>query len=102
VARIGAADDFFVQGGHSLIATRVVARLREVFRLELPLLLLFEARTVSALAAAIEQLQLERAERDAGADLDRLLDELDGLSDDEVERLISSSSGPSAAGAVLP
>ncbi|HVR07880.1 MAG TPA: phosphopantetheine-binding protein, partial [Thermoanaerobaculia bacterium] len=102
VARIGAADDFFAQGGHSLIATRVVARLREAFGLELPLLLLFEARTVSALAAAIEQLQLERVERDAGADLDRLLDEVDGLSDDEVERLVSSFAGPAGSDAVMP
>ena len=52
--RVGARDNFFDVGGQSLLATRVVARLREAFRLDLPLRRIFELQTVAELAASIE------------------------------------------------
>ncbi|MGV9639595.1 condensation domain-containing protein, partial [Nocardia rhamnosiphila] len=54
VQRVGADDDFFALGGNSLIATQVAARLGAALDTQVPVRLLFEASTVTALAAAAE------------------------------------------------
>ncbi|HEY4932224.1 MAG TPA: amino acid adenylation domain-containing protein [Terriglobales bacterium] len=52
--RISTDDNFFDLGGHSLLATQVISRMREQFRIELPIRALFESPTVSGLAEAID------------------------------------------------
>ncbi|MEH0547421.1 amino acid adenylation domain-containing protein [Streptomyces sp. B21-105] len=48
--RVGVDDDFFALGGHSLVAARTVARIREVLGVEVSLRELFHHRTPRALA----------------------------------------------------
>ena len=51
--RVGVSDDFFEAGGNSLSGMQIVARLREAFRVEVPLHRVFETPTVAALAEAV-------------------------------------------------
>ncbi|MEU6430656.1 amino acid adenylation domain-containing protein [Microbispora sp. NPDC046973] len=76
VGSIGANDDFFTLGGHSLLATRIAARLRRATGMEVPVRTIFERRTVAELAVALEDL---------------LVAELEEMSDEEAERLLSSA-----------
>jgi len=55
VESVGAQDNFFALGGHSLLAAQLIARLREVFGVELPLGIMFEGPTIAELAAFMIQ-----------------------------------------------
>lgn len=82
-------DNFFELGGHSLQATQVVSRLRKIFQTELTLTQFFDKPTVKQLADFLEHQQIEQA---APEDLAELLEDLEGMSEEEAIRLLSTES----------
>ncbi|HEY2737751.1 MAG TPA: condensation domain-containing protein, partial [Thermoanaerobaculia bacterium] len=54
VAPVGRHDSFFDLGGHSLLGAQLMTRLTERFGTEVPMAALFEAPTLSLLAAAVQ------------------------------------------------
>jgi len=85
VERVGVEDDFFAIGGHSLLATQIVAQIRSDFSVNLPLHALFSSPTVAALSEQVVALMGEGQDSETEA----LLAELEGLSDEEAERLLA-------------
>ncbi|MGW1954890.1 hybrid non-ribosomal peptide synthetase/type I polyketide synthase [Streptomyces sp. NPDC001920] len=73
--RVGLNDNFFALGGDSLLAMRSVIRLRKELDVELPIRTLFDSPTLRDVAAAVE---------------DQILAELEHLTDEEAEALLSS------------
>ncbi|MFH0518037.1 amino acid adenylation domain-containing protein [Streptomyces sp. M41] len=60
VETVRPADDFFLLGGHSMLATQVVAELRERLGIKVPLRLMFEETTLRGLGAVIAAKAAER------------------------------------------
>jgi len=69
VARIGAIDNFFDLGGHSLMATQVASRIREAFRADLPVRSIFEEPTIRGLARSLLENQNDRRRIERTAEL---------------------------------
>jgi acyl transferase domain-containing protein/SAM-dependent methyltransferase len=55
VTEVGIHDGFFDLGGHSLLAVQVASQIRDQFQIELPVLKLFQAPTVSELAILVDR-----------------------------------------------
>jgi amino acid adenylation domain-containing protein len=91
VRDIGIHDNFFQIGGHSLIATRVIARARERFDVDIPLHVIFATSDIAGMAADIDG---RRASTSSEADeLASLLDQLESISDEEAARLLLAEGG---------
>ena len=69
-ATVGADDNFFLLGGHSLLGMQVILRAQDAFRVQLSLRDLFQAPTVAGLAERVTDL---------------LAKKLDAMTDEEAE-----------------
>ena len=84
---VGIHDNFFDLGGHSLLAVQLLSLIRQTFGVELSLKVVYSSDfTVAELAKAIELHEIEGAGSDQYA---AILKELEGLSEEEVRRLLA-------------
>nr|QEO74537.1 hypothetical protein [uncultured bacterium] len=87
ISQIGIHDSFFDLGGHSL-AIQLISRLRETFRLELPLGSLFESPTISGWLRLSKSINAKmRAD-----DLEEMLKEIESLSLEEARTRLAEES----------
>jgi len=86
VDSVGAEDNFIDLGGSSLLALRMNTEIQESLGVDISLRELLEMKSLSALAAAIELRQIQSAD---AADLSAALEDIEGLSDEEVRKLLA-------------
>ncbi|HEY4456259.1 MAG TPA: amino acid adenylation domain-containing protein [Pseudonocardiaceae bacterium] len=82
---VGVTDNFFEIGGNSLQATQIVARMRDVFNVEVPLQAVFEKPTIADLAGLAAAAAPAATESIKDEELD-----IDGMSDDAVDELLGA------------
>jgi amino acid adenylation domain-containing protein len=80
--QVSVEDGFFDLGGHSLLATQALARVQQAFGVEVTLRELFQNPSPAALSARVDE-RLSAPAAVSEDELAGLLDELDGLSDEE-------------------
>jgi amino acid adenylation domain-containing protein len=66
LAKISVEDNFFMLGGHSLLGTQLIARVRDTFGVEITLRVLFDNPTVSGISTEVEKLILAKLEAGNG------------------------------------
>ena len=77
--KISVEDNFFMMGGHSLLGTQLIARIRDTFGVEISLRSLFDNPTVSGISAEIEHLILARLAATGGAQFEGKASQVLGL-----------------------
>jgi acyl carrier protein len=84
---VGIHSDFFQIGGHSILASQLVARIRDLFHVELKLRTFFGASTVAQLAEAMITDPEEKSRVEGIAEL---LISVADCSNDEIEAMLSN------------
>ena len=92
VAEISIHDNFFTLGGHSLLSTQVVTRIRSAFAVDLSIRQIFAAPILEDLATVIVRAQAEDV---AAIELDEMRAALNDLSEEEVLAMLASGDAPS-------
>ncbi len=95
VKDIGVHDNFLELGGDSLMATRLISRMKDVFHHDLPVRLVFEASTVAELARAVDEAGAAAEE----GEVEELMQMLEQLSEEEVEQELAKRKQSLGAGA---
>jgi amino acid adenylation domain-containing protein len=84
VDEVGMHDNLFLLGGHSLIATQLIGRVRGAFGVEMTLRRIFEAPTIAALSREVERL---------------LVAKIDAMTEDEARRRLAADEAPISSAA---
>ncbi len=88
INRVGVFDNFFELGGHSMLAMQVISKINEEFDVEIPIKSLFENPTIDGIGNAVLEAQLLNEDEN---DLESLLNEITGISDEEAKELLSDT-----------
>lgn len=94
---IGADQDFFDAGGHSLLAIKLVARVGKLFRIEIAPALVFDHPTAIALGQALRALAHDPAQLDRLAELRQQLAAMSPQERAALERAAEHANAPSNA-----
>jgi surfactin family lipopeptide synthetase C len=87
IEKVGIEDDFFELGGASVVATQIVSRLRQMFQMDLPAILLFDTPTVEKLASYMIEHEAQPGLTEKTA---TVLKRIEGMSEEEVARSLRS------------
>ena len=90
--KISVRDNFFILGGDSLMATRVVSRLRRAFNIDLPIPTLFREPRLEDLARVINN-EFDKNESPADSDIMQTMEALEELSEEEAQRILDQELG---------
>lgn len=78
IPKIGRHDDFFAQGGHSLLAIQAVTKLRKEFKVEVPMRAILQGTpTVAGIAQVIEE-SMSSIDEDQASLVEDLLEQIEG------------------------
>lgn len=86
VEKVGIESNFFHLGGHSLLASNIVLRLREIFRVELPVRSLFEMPTVAGIVKAMSEI---RGGREIVEEIAWTYLQVEEASDEDIDKLLA-------------
>lgn len=86
--QVGIHDSFFDLGGNSIQSMRIVSRICRVFHTDLSMRVFFDFPTVAGLAAYITE---KRDSSISDTELEKMVAELEMLSDEEAEQLLDGS-----------
>lgn len=84
--QVGIRDSFFDLGGHSLIAIKLVTRIRTEFNVELSLADFFTVLTIEALGQKLEEALIEAS---SAAEIDAILGLLETVEENQAESMLA-------------
>jgi len=87
IEQVSIEDDFFELGGASVVATQIVSRLRQMFQMDLPAILLFDTPTVEKLARYMIEHEAQPGLTEKTA---TLLKQIEGMTEEEVARSLGA------------
>jgi amino acid adenylation domain-containing protein len=88
IEQVGIYDNFFDIGGHSLIATQLMSRVRTRLGVEIPLRELFAFPTIKELSEIVE---LALIANSSSTKIDEMLDLIEGIDEEEAQKIFALS-----------
>jgi acyl-CoA synthetase (AMP-forming)/AMP-acid ligase II len=92
IEQVSVYDNFFLLGGDSLMATRMISRVRKGFGIELPIPTIFKEPRVLDLAKVIDEVIKKDGAPDQ-SEIIQALEEIDELSEEEAKRILDEDLG---------